>query len=113
MRLPRRHASHCDMASAKPKTKEDDYDGAIARIVDTDSANRIAGLRATGYLAAPGNGLTGVSQVPLLLEQDSEWISNVDSGSISSTTARIGSADELDRVYIRIRVQEINKGLPL
>jgi hypothetical protein len=44
------------------------YEGAIAHMESTDDANRIAALRATAYLGAPGEGLPDVSQAPLLPE---------------------------------------------
>ena len=41
-------------------------EGAIARFVSRESANRIEGLRASEYLAAPGAGIANVSQTPLV-----------------------------------------------
>ena len=41
-------------------------DGAIARFVTSAVANRIAGLRATEFLAVPGAGFANVSQEPLI-----------------------------------------------
>ncbi len=42
------------------------YLGALGRILDTDVANRIAGLNAAEYLALPGAVVRGMSQVPLM-----------------------------------------------
>jgi hypothetical protein len=53
------------------------WDGAIARFVDKSTANRIAGLRASEFLAAPGAGLANVSQIPIVplgAEYDAEKI---------------------------------------
>ncbi len=41
-------------------------EGAIARFVSRETANRIEGLRASEYLAAPGAGIANVSQTPLV-----------------------------------------------
>ncbi len=100
--------------------KDDNYDGAIARIVDADSANRLAGLRATEYLAAPGIGLADVTQVPLLLEQDSGTLSNVNSARVSAVLLREArkvvhdenwKIDEIDGDDFKKQVQEMNKGI--
>jgi hypothetical protein len=48
-------------------------DGAVAGFLNPEGANRIAGLRASEFLVVPGNGLPGVSQVPLLpLDREDE-----------------------------------------
>lgn len=100
--------------------KDDNYDGAIVRIVDTDSVNRIAGMRATEYLAAPGNGLADVSQMPLLVEQDSGTLSNVDSARVSQALLREArkivhdknwKVEDLDVDDFKKQVQDMNKGI--
>jgi len=64
------------------------HDGVIAHIMDPEGANRITGLLATVYLASPGNGLTGVSQTPLLPEHNSGYTPDEDSGRIIGVLVR-------------------------
>jgi hypothetical protein len=91
--------------------------GALAHIVDADAANRVAGLRATAYIAAPGKGLDRVSQVPLLPEKNSGFLADEDSGRVlpaliaqarKTVQNKDWKTEDLDEGFKK-RVQEMNQ----
>ena len=66
---------------------------AIARFENEDTASRIAGLRATDFIAVPGPGLRGVSQQALIPAENNAAFDMIEKSLLARGRALVGSKE--------------------
>jgi hypothetical protein len=86
------------------------YIGALGHILNSDVANRIAGLAAAEYLAIPGAVLPGVSQIPMIrLDQQDDRVTKLlfdrGRGVIRDGLLQLGNTSDPEEAK---RIQEMN-----